>query len=335
MVGVSIIALLAAVLFTTVENMQDPDGDGIPTKDDPAPFVFNGNLDADGDGWTNGYERMMGTSLTDPDQDGDGLPDGQDADGDGMGNWFERNVANLDSLVPNHRYYVQLMSLPFSTVNETANREFWVEKERIWPEHYLVEYSVTLERFTQVVDTLSKDVTDQDLIYLYLRTHGKKEGNESTLCFANESTPNQADQCGTIITYRELSRYLDRIPCRAMVIVYTSCAGEEAVQVLSEGRCPRMVASVMGLNAGIPSIDAPAGAGNETRYFSAADLVRTIATQSPAECGVKERIADHANVSTSFYYGEYPTVLYREQQGTRPGLEEGQERGTARGREFG
>lgn len=325
MVGVSVLALGAAVLFTLVENMQDPDGDGIPSGVDPEPFVFNGNLDTDEDGWTNGYERMMGSELTDPDEDSDGLPDGQDPDGDGMSSWFERNVAGLDPLRPNQRYYVQLMSVPFSSVNETANREFWVEEEKIRPEQYIVEYSVTLKRFAQIVDTLSRQMTDEDLLYLYLRTHGEKNGNESILCFANESAPDQADQCGKIITYRELNGYLDRIPCRAMVIVFTSCAGEEPVEVLSTGRCPRVVAGVMGLNAGIPSIDVEDAAGNATGYFSAADLVHTIAAQSTGESDVEERILDANNVSTSFYYGEYPKVLYREDHGIGVGPRGGED----------
>ncbi|MDD1679829.1 MAG: hypothetical protein LUO93_11685 [Methanomicrobiales archaeon] len=308
--------VIGAVLY--VNGLLDPDKDGVPTWRDPQPEVYDGTVDADGDGWINDYEQMIGTDLADPDQDQDGLSDGGDADRDGMSNWFERNVATrLDPRVYNGRYYIQLMSIPFSNVNETQNRGFWVDRERIEPDHYLVRYSVTLATFRDIIANLSQEVTGNDLLFLYLKTHGNgaaNAGGEPTLCFADENHPDQADRCGEVITYRELNAYLGELHPRYLAIVYSSCAGTDAVQVLSEGAENRTVIGVMGLTLGVPAMDLPLLAritGNN--YFSLEDLTITI-RENNEDTTSQPRIADPADIARRFYFGEYSKEEYRRTQ---------------------
>jgi hypothetical protein len=318
-----LIAVVVAGLVLYVNGLLDPDKDGIPTWRDPQPGVYNGTVDADGDGWINDYERMIGTDLADPDQDHDGLPDGGDADGDGMSNWFERNVATrLDPTVYNGRYYVQLMSIPFSTVNETENREFWVDREKIEPDHYIVQYSVTFTAFKNIITNLSQEVTENDLVFLYLKTHGNgatNAGGEPTLCFADEEHPEQADRCGEVITYRELNRYLEMLHPRYLAVVYSSCAGTDAVEVLSADDPHRVVIGVMGLTMGVPAMDLPLLSriiGNN--YFSLEDL--TIAVRENTEDTIpQQRIADPNDIAQRFYFGEYTKEEYRLSRGEMQG----------------
>lgn len=70
------------------------------------------NLDTDGDGLTDGFEREIGTDPLNPDTDGDGLTDGEevlkyktdplnpDTDGDGLTDGAEVNVHTTDPLNP-------------------------------------------------------------------------------------------------------------------------------------------------------------------------------------------------------------------------------------------
>ena len=308
----SVLAIVVTGGVVYVNGFLDPDNDGIPNWRDQEPGIYDGAVDADGDGWQNDYERLIGTDLSDPDQDEDGLADGEDEDGDGMANWWEQNVARLDPEVPNHRYYVQLMSTPLSNVNETANREFWVERERLDPERYIVRYSVTRVQFEGIMEQLALEVTNEDLVYLYLKTHGNGAGNttgEPTLCFANESYPEQADKCGEILTYQELNRYLERISARYMAVVYSSCAGTDAVPLLTgEGR---VVVAVMGLNRGIPIEDLPDLAtvtGND--YFSLEDLVIRVRENRNDTCDPNSRFADPQDIARRFYFGDYPKKAY-------------------------
>lgn len=313
LLGLLAIGVTGVVIY--VNGLLDPDKDGIPTWRDQEPGVYDGTVDADGDGWINNYERMIGTDLANPDQDQDGLSDGMDADGDGMSNWFERNVAtHLDPPIYNGRYYVQIMSIPFSTVNETENRKFWIESEGVEPEHYIVQYSVTLTAFKGIITNLSQVVTENDLVFLYLKTHGNgaiNAGGEPTLCFADENHPDQADRCGEVITYQELNRYLEILHPRYLAIVYSSCAGTDAVQVLSTGNPNRTVIGVMGLTLGVPTMDLPVLARiTGDIYFSLEDL--TIAVRENKEdTNPQERVADPGNIAQRFYFGEYTKEEYR------------------------
>jgi hypothetical protein len=308
------LALIGVVLY--VNGLLDPDKDGLPTWQDPQPGLYDGTVDGDGDGWVNDYERMMGNNPLDPDQDRDGLPDGADQDGDGMSNWFERNlVASFDPTVYNGRYYVQLMSVPFSNVNETENREFWVEKERLEPDHYIVQYSVTLTDFKEIITRLSREVTENDRVFLYLKTHGngvENTGGEPTLCFADEDYPAEADRCGEVITYRQLNEYLGVLHPRYFAIVYSSCAETDAVQVLSQGNVNRTVIGIMGLTLGVPSVDLPVLARIPgDKYFSLNDLVIAI-QESTKNMPPQQWIADPGNIAREFYFGEYSVEEYRQ-----------------------
>ena len=315
LVLLSLIALGITGIVLYVNGFLDPDKDGIPTYRDPQPNVYNGTVDADGDGWINNYERMIGTDLANPDQDEDGLLDGMDADGDGMSNWFERNVEDsFNPLVYNGRYYIQLMSIPSSTVNETNNREFWVGKERLEPEHYIVRYSVTLAQFKELIANLSVEVTQNDFVFLYLKTHGstaKNANGEPILCFADEIYPDEPDRCGDVITYRELSTILDTLHPKYLTVMYSSCAGTDAVKILADGATPRVVIGVMGLNLGIPSEDLPTLSqvkGNN--YFTLDDLLISI-KENPADANPKERISDDHMIAQRYYFGEYLKEEYR------------------------
>jgi hypothetical protein len=315
LVILSLLSLVLVGVVLYVNGLLDPDKDGIPTWRDPQPGVYDGTVDGDGDGWINNYERMIGTDPLDPDQDRDGLPDGGDEDGDGMSNWFERNIAtSLDPTIYNGRYYLQLMSVPFSNVNETANRQFWMEKEGLEPDHYVVKYSVTFTEFKTILATLSQEVTENDLVFLYLKTHGNgamNAGGEPTLCFADEEHPEEADRCGKVITYRQLNDYLAMLHPLHLAIVYSSCAGTDAVQILSGGAANRTVIGVMGLTLGAPSVDLPILARvTGDKYFSLQDLILAV-RETPENITPQQRIADPGNKAGEFYFGEYSVEEYR------------------------
>ena len=316
LITVALLGLVTAAVYQYVDGLRDPDHDGIPTYKDPHPYQYDGNIDSDGDGWTNHYEQLAGTDLADPDQDHDGLLDGADADGDGMSNWFERNVAGLDPLVPNERYYVQVMATPNSTVNETLNREFWITDEKIKPENYIVQYNTTLPEFLAIIDNLSHRVTANDFVYLYLRTHGgttNGTADEPVLCFANETYPSEYDKCGALITYRELNGYLNRITSKAMAVVYSSCAENAAVAVLAESPRPRIVIATMDALAGIPSEDARTTSNSTSHgYFSVMDVIDAIRRDPNNKFPLAERISDESNIAGSFYFGDYPKALFVE-----------------------
>jgi hypothetical protein len=284
-------------------------------------------VDGDGDGWSNEYERMVGRDPLNPDQDRDGLPDGVDQDGDGMSNWFERNMAtSLDPAIYNGRYYVQLMSIPVSNVNETENRRFWIEQEGLEPDHYIVEYSVTFTRFQEILTGLSQKVTEEDRVFLYLKTHGTTAataGGEPTLCFADEEHPYEADRCGEVITYRQLNTYLEMLHPRILAIVYSSCAGTDAVPVLSQGDTHRIVIGVMGLTVGVPSVDLPILARlSGDPYFSVMDLVLAVQESTHNMTPQQQWIADPGDIAGEFYLGEHTIEEYRKSR-AQTHLEEG------------
>ncbi|MDH7593360.1 MAG: hypothetical protein QHG99_03260 [Methanomicrobiales archaeon] len=306
-----LLMLLAALLgvslypiLTAIDQRRDPDGDGLPSYQDPHPFEFDEELDSDGDGWTNGYERLIGTALWNADQDGDGLRDGGDEDGDGMSNWFERNIGGLNPQEKNERFYVQLISFPLPSSDEEWNRRYWLDYQGIGEDDLIVRYSVTYEEFIAVIHELEQSATDQSLIFFYLKTHGTgSDASEPSLCFANVTDPSRADICGEFITYRELDSLLDRIPCHRMMIAYSSCAGESALDILEEGRCPRVTLSLMGSTVGIPADHAlQVAMRNPDGYFAVADLINLL-EQSRGERG-EGGFRDSHRIAGSFYFGD-------------------------------
>lgn len=312
-------ALLGICLYPIlagIDLLRDPDHDGLPSFCDPRPLEFDDALDSDSDGWTNGYERLIGTVLTDPDQDNDGLRDGGDADGDGMSNWFERNIGGLDPQVKNERFYVQLSSFPLSSSDEEWSRRYWLDYQGIEEEDYIVRYSVTYEEFIAVIHELETRATEESLIFFYLKTHGTaSDATEPSLCFANATYPSRADICGTFISYRELDSLLDRIPCRRMMVAYSSCAGDAALDALREGRCPRVTLSLMGSPVSTPADHArEVAVRNPQGYYSTADLIDLL-NRSTGEGG-GPAFRDPQRIAASFYFGDLPNrVLLSSERG--------------------
>jgi hypothetical protein len=85
--------------------------------------------DSDGDGLTDYEERMMGTSSSTADLDGDGVMDGRDTDGDGMEDGLEAKTAGRNPLdywdnavfkfvLTGDRQYVETKALPEPSVPE-------------------------------------------------------------------------------------------------------------------------------------------------------------------------------------------------------------------------
>lgn len=315
--ALALLGFLLHLLLQGIVMLRDPDHDGLPTLLDPHPEEFDGELDSDGDGWSNGYERTAGRDLRDPDEDRDGLRDGEDPDGDGMSSWFEREIAGLDPNIPNHRFYVQLMSVPFYRTDEEWNRRYWLEHQGIRENDFIVRYSVTEQEFLGVVEDLSRRADRESIVYLFLLTHGRADdgAGEPVLCFANESDPSRADLCGETITYRELDALLDTIPCRRMAIAYSSCAGKSALAALEEGQCPRVVIAAMGTRIGIPSETAieaalkrPGGYHNVQEMLLAPGEPAGNATGGAA-------VLDPYRIADSFYFGDLPNRVLLEREG--------------------
>ncbi|MEM7083187.1 MAG: OmpA family protein [Pseudomonadota bacterium] len=84
-------------------SIIDTDNDGFPDESDPAntdpciPSDTAPNCDADMDGLTNADEATLGTDPTNPDTDGDGLPDGVETGGDASVDAGDTNPLDLDS----------------------------------------------------------------------------------------------------------------------------------------------------------------------------------------------------------------------------------------------
>ncbi len=96
------------VIDALESSVTDSDGDGVVNQLDPAnanPCLPSANnaaclaYDSDGDGLTNAQEDALGTSRSNPDTDGDGVPDGAEAgdtDGDGIPNALESSLVDTD-----------------------------------------------------------------------------------------------------------------------------------------------------------------------------------------------------------------------------------------------
>lgn len=308
-VVLAVLGMLLHPVLLFLEQQRDPDRDGIPTFRDPHPDEFDADLDADGDGWTNGFELLTGSRLDDPDQDHDSLPDGYDLDGDGMNNWFERNIAGLDPARKNDRFYLQLSSFPLPELDEGWNRRYWVELQGLPESNYIVRYSITRTEFMEIIRMLEERSDNESLVFFFLKTHGAVQGTgEPILCFANASYPGRADICGEYLSYRELDAMLDRIPCKYMLLAYTSCAGGSALPYLEDGgACPRVTLSLMGSALQPPAAHARALALQDPNgYFDLADYIALLGNNSAR---------DPEGIAADIYPGDMPNVLL--------GLEEG------------
>ena len=88
-----------------VDNVADPDGDGIPAARDLLPAAWGSTPDSDGDGLSDAQEAAIGTDPNDADTDNDGVGDGVefgsgaspvDSDGDGIIDALESATGDSD-----------------------------------------------------------------------------------------------------------------------------------------------------------------------------------------------------------------------------------------------
>jgi len=106
-----------------------------------------------------------------------------DSDGDGMSDWFEENIANLDSLTPNDRYATIFNTVtehpnPYYTKQrreETTNlKTFLIVEEKFKPENIFLftDKEATYENFLRTMDYLAEISDENDLIYIFIEAHG-------------------------------------------------------------------------------------------------------------------------------------------------------------------
>lgn len=172
-----------------------------------------------------------------------------DSDGDGMNDYFE-NLSGFDPLVPNERYMIRVAStlappgsfydhpeqriIPFEPINYTGyggNEARYILLKNNWKEEniiYLLGENATDLNFEKAVSEISKKVTENDLVYIDLGGHG----TTGRFCFNN-----------TYRSYEWIDEVLDNIMANRVILIIAACyAGDpEAIKVLAEGPCPRLV----------------------------------------------------------------------------------------------
>ncbi|RLC35222.1 MAG: hypothetical protein DRZ76_00770 [Candidatus Nealsonbacteria bacterium] len=111
-----------------------------------------------------------------------------DTDRDGLSDWFEKNIADLDPLVPNDRYAIILntitihYSIPYYTKQrreETTNlKTFLIEEEKFASENVFLfmDMEATYDNFKSAVDCLAEISDENDLVYIFIQAHGGPGG---------------------------------------------------------------------------------------------------------------------------------------------------------------
>ncbi|KAA0009475.1 MAG: hypothetical protein FE041_05985 [Thermoplasmata archaeon] len=189
-------------------------------------------------------------------------------DGDGFSNYFDEFISNLyDPLIPNDRYAILVSDIGFcptetywekhdeAIMNYTVSKDIkrWLIEKEGFPEENIIELGEpanTFENFTKAMDKIAKVSDENDIVYISLVGHG---GN-GFFCFENKDNPNSWRW------YTRISKVLDKINCKALIITIDACYSGSAIEPLSKGKQPRIVMTQT-------TADRPGGNAELVRYF--------------------------------------------------------------------
>jgi hypothetical protein len=167
-----------------------------------------------------------------------------DLDDDGMNNYFEQNVAILPYYVYNGRYALlvdtadpatQLVNVPGSYVSGMGSMDLmyqFLTNEQKFDASNIVKLrymNATLDNFKQALVNISKQATNQDIVFVAMSSHG----GQYSIGFYGGGT-----------TYKEIDAYLDQINSKATVITVFACSAETGLAALEDGPSPRIFMTI-------------------------------------------------------------------------------------------
>lgn len=209
-----------------------------------------------------------------------------DTDGDGMSDWFEENYSHTDPKVSNDRYllYIDAVGGKRTDCSEKMLETF-IREYKFAPENTIIIENTTFADFTKAVDKIAEKADENDFVYVQISAHGdggprrefevietkiidwgdgttrevgtkirmKKEWKEIEP-FMDFFTETGRDHYR--VEYKEIGEILDKIKCQKMLVSYSSCAGNTAVEPLNKTlnrnpEYPRVIMGVTSISYGI------------------------------------------------------------------------------------
>ena len=152
-----------------------------------------------------------------------------DSDGDGMSNWFEENIAGYDPNIPNDRFIIIYFCFAndpnFSGEITDSYYDFFVEKGHIPPENIVLlkKEEANATNLRGAIEKIASKSDENDIVFLFLNGHGGEGGIEKD------------------VKYTALDGWLDQIEAKAVITTIMACGCENALPILKDGTCPRIV----------------------------------------------------------------------------------------------
>jgi len=164
-----------------------------------------------------------------------------DSDGDGMNDWFEANIAHYDPNVPNDRYFILFFRMMEYSEGTRENRDvhlpaqFLIEEGKVPPENIIkmTQGEATASALKSAIEQVAKKSDKNDLVFLSINTHGYNVNSFS----ASENNPHGIP----VESYQMIGQWLGQIEAKAVIVSMSFCGDGEAVPILREGPCPRVI----------------------------------------------------------------------------------------------
>ncbi|MBA7605641.1 hypothetical protein ES703_12775 [subsurface metagenome] len=168
-----------------------------------------------------------------------------DSDGDGFNDWFETNIA-YDPNVPNDRFII--LYGPAGDKTDDPGYQFFNGKGEVPPENIIRLYGeeANAANLESAIDEIASKSDENDIVFLYMVGHGGGGAIEQD------------------VEYTMLDEWLDKVNAMAIVVTIMACGCEEALPILKDGSCPRIV---FVHSAG----EFIRGLGDDDGYFTTAD----------------------------------------------------------------
>jgi hypothetical protein len=185
-----------------------------------------------GDEDNDGFENKLDDYPFNPDADNDGLLDGMDKDSDGYSNWFERNIAKTDPLIPNDRYAILVETYdPYEGRKQLEVDEMYdfLTGTLGWKEENIIKLLYedgTFSNFQNAIDQIAAKADGNDLVYVALSGHG---------------SPDYSAVFQPHVSYSTIDKELDKIKARALIVNISSCYSGGAIKYIKDGPYPRIV----------------------------------------------------------------------------------------------
>jgi len=153
-----------------------------------------------------------------------------DWDNDNMNNYFEKYIMKTPYNVTNNRYLIKCC------MDNYQDPLCWeIEKLNAFNKKYCYNLfceNNTVINFKNLILNISKNITENDLVYIFLGMHG---------------APGRIRFYDDVMSYSEIDTYVDNIKGKYVIIYLMACYSSlpESLDPLSEGPCPRIVISFL------------------------------------------------------------------------------------------